>query len=130
MFGPAAKPAPGLDEINFGVWTGLSFAALNTMASWRAWNTNRDAGEAPGGETAAAAQARAVTCVARLHAAHAGESVVLVTHGDIIKSVISHYLGLPLQAYGRIDIAQASITTLVVREGSATLLSMNDTAPR
>ena len=53
----------------------------------------------------------------------------MVTHGDIIKSLLCHHLGLPLQAYGRIDISQASVTTLVVRDDGATLVSMNVTEP-
>lgn len=118
---------PGLDEIDFGAWTGQRFDALALDPAWRHWNADRDAGQAPGGESAIAAQARAVACVHTLAQRHSGGRVALVSHGDVIKSVLFHCIGLKLQAYGRLAITQASVSTLILSD-PALVASVNETA--
>ncbi len=126
-FGRAVTMEPALDEIDFGAWTGRSFSALGDDPDWRRWNADRDHGQAPGGESAAAAQARAVDAIATLQRRHAGGVVVLVSHADIIKSMLLHHLGLPLQGWARIEIHPASISTLILSDGSPLVASMNET---
>lgn len=104
----------GLDEIDFGEWTGLEFAALEGRADWAAWNRFRSAAACPGGETMLSAQARALTAVLRLAAAHPGGELVLVSHQDVLKSLLAHFLGIPLDLMSRIafDPAHRSSVTL------------------
>lgn len=104
----------GLDEIDFGEWTGLEFAALEGRADWAAWNRFRSAAACPGGETMLSAQARALAAVLRLAAAHPGGELVLVSHQDVLKSLLAHFLGVPLDLIGRIvlDPAHSSTVTL------------------
>src|SRR5690606_29240778 len=40
----------GLNEVDFGAWTGKAFADLEQMPEWRAWNATRSMCRAPGGE--------------------------------------------------------------------------------
>lgn len=119
------QEAPAFEEIDFGAWTGQPFAALEEDPRWNAWNTARDTARAPSGESMREAQARAVSGIRALEGLGAA---AIVTHSDIIKAVVAHCLGLPLQAYERFEIAPASITTLVIWEGGGKLLSLNDTA--
>jgi broad specificity phosphatase PhoE len=55
--------------------------------------------------------------------------VVLVSHADIIKAVLAHHLGMPLDTFQRLVIAPASSSTLVLPDGgSPAVLAVNDTS--
>jgi probable phosphoglycerate mutase len=125
-FGLGAAPDDAMDEIDFGAWTGQSFAALAPDPRWREWNIRRDTATAPGGESMAAAQARGIEA---LRQRYGNETVAVVSHCDIIKAVLSHHLGLPLQAYARFEISPASVSRISVRPGGACVLAMNERAP-
>src|SRR5207237_7424731 len=56
---------PDLNEIDFGEWTGLTFAELAHRDDWRRYNARRDASTIPGGECLLRAQARAGAAVRR-----------------------------------------------------------------
>lgn len=105
---------PGLDEIDFGSWTGLGFDALAGRADWAVWNRCRSLGAPPGGESMLDAQARAVTAVLRLARVHAGGELALVSHQDVLKAVLAHLLGLPTDLMARfaLDPAHRSVVTL------------------
>ena len=94
----------GFDEIDFGTWTGASFDALHGQPEWRHWNVFRSTAPIPGGETMHAVQARAVAAVQRI-----GQGEVAVfTHSDVIKALLAHFLGMPLDLFPRVVIAPAS----------------------
>lgn len=112
--GLAVAIEPGLDEIDFGEWTGLEFAALDGRADWAAWNQFRSTASCPGGETMLQAQARALACVARLAAADPGAELVLVSHQDVLKSLLAHFLGVPLDLFGRIALDPAHRSTVTL----------------
>lgn len=117
--------AAELDEIDFGRWSGLSFAELDGQPLWSAWNTARSITRPPGGETMLEAQLRIVRQMERARDDHAGGRVVFVSHGDMIKAAVAHCLGLPLDALARFEIAPASVSTIVLGAWGAKLLSLN-----
>ena len=104
----------GLDEIDVGAWTGCAFEALEGQPAWQAWNRCRSTAGCPGGETMLAAQARAVAAVLRAGTTFAGRQVVLVSHQDVLKAVLAHFLGVPLDHLSRfsLDPASRSVVTL------------------
>lgn len=105
---------PGLDEIDFGDWTGCDFAALEGQPAWHAWNQHRSTARCPAGETMPAAQARAVAAMLRAGERYAGRQIVLVSHQDVLKAVLAHVLGLSLDHLARfsLDPASRSVVTL------------------
>ena len=117
---------PGLDEIDFGVWSGQTFDALNADPEWRRWNAVRSLGRTPAGETMFDVQARVVQVIRSLHAKGDGSAVVLVSHADVIKAAVAFYLGLPLDAWSRFDIEPASLTTLVIDDWNARITGLNE----
>lgn len=127
--GLRAQLRDALSEIDFGEWTGQSFASLDGDPRWMAWNTARASGRAPGGESMGEAQARAVGAVERAGAEHPGGRVALVSHADVIKGVLAAFLGLSLDAHARFDIAPASLSALAVWQEGGKVLSMNETLP-
>jgi probable phosphoglycerate mutase len=118
--------AEEINEIDFGLWTGQGFDILARDPRWRRWNQARDGAEAPGGESMRAAQARAVRHIEASRARHPDAGLAIVSHCDVLKAVLAHYLGLPLQAYERIEIGPASVSLLVTWEGGGKVIGMND----
>jgi broad specificity phosphatase PhoE len=121
---------PDLDEIDFGEWTGLAFDVLHADPAWRRFNVFRSTTPIPGGESMLAAQARGLAAVLRLRAAHPGAEVVAVSHGDIIKAVLAHFLATPLDLMRRIEISPASRSVLVLDAADARIEAVNLTLPR
>ena len=50
----------------------------------------------------------------------------MVTHCDIIRGVLCHYLGLPFDNLLRFDIDAASVSTLIVGTWGARVAGMNE----
>ena len=71
-------------------------------------------------------QARAVRVIEQVRAAHPDTGVVLVSHGDVIKAALLYHLGLPIDAYQRIEVGPASLSVLVVGDWGARVLSLNE----
>jgi len=116
-----------LDEIDFGGWSGKTFAELNELADWRLWNTDRARAPTPAGETMAHVQGRMLACMNRLRSHHPEDAVVLVSHADVIKAAVCHILQLPADAGSAFDISPASITAVVSGDWGARVLWLNET---
>jgi broad specificity phosphatase PhoE len=114
-----------LDEIDFGAWTGKAFADLEGKPDWRAWNERRSVARTPGGETMAQAAARAVSHLAASAQAMPGAVIACVTHSDIIRGVIAHYLGLDLDHMLRFDIDPGSVSTILLDGQGARVTRVN-----
>lgn len=102
--------AAALDELDFGEWSGRSFEQLQREAGWHRWNRDRDAARTPAGIDIHAVQQSVALYLAALAAAFAGATLVLVTHAEIIRSLVLHCLRAPARDYARFVIEPASIT--------------------
>jgi broad specificity phosphatase PhoE len=121
------ETAPELDEVDFGSWSGRTFDDLNRDPLWRQWNTVRSLAHTAGGETMLDVQARIAGLMTRIAGDRAeGGRVVLVTHADVIKSAVMLVLGMPVDAWARLEVAPASITTLVIGDWGATVHGLNE----
>lgn len=115
-----------LDEIDFGRWQGKSFAALAADPDWQIWNARRADAHVPGGESMREVQARIVGHIERMSAHFPERTLVLVSHGDVIKAALLHIIGAPLGAAQQIEIAPASISTVLFDSSGARVVSMNE----
>ena len=104
----------GLDEVDFGDWTGMTFEALQRAPGWQVWNQFRGTAPTPGGETMVEALARALRCLARWREAVSDGEVVVVSHQDVLKAVLAHSLGMPLDLMQRIELGAGSRSVLRV----------------
>lgn len=103
----------GLDEIDFGDWTGAAFSALAGRTDWDDWNQFRGTAPCPGGETMMAAQDRAVAAVKRASARQM-QHIVMVSHQDVLKAVLAHFLGVSLDHLERFSLDPASRSVVTV----------------
>ena len=99
--GLAALVGPGLEEGDFGAWTGKPFAELEGQPEWLAWNRFRGTAGCPGGEAMAGVQGRALGAMRALRAAWPDGEVVLVSHADVLKAALAGLLGVPLDLMHR-----------------------------
>ena len=104
--------AEDLNEIDFGEWTGLSFDELNQRHDWRAFNRSRSAGRIPGGESMLDVRLRACRALTQSYGKHQGEHVALVSHGDVLRTLVAHLLGSPLDRIDQFTIDPASVSVL------------------
>lgn len=118
--------AEELLEIDYGTWTGKSFEELSSEPLWRLYNTYRGRVRIPGGEMIPEVVSRMSALMEKLRRAYQG-TVVLVSHGDPIKSVITHYTGAPLDFIMRLDVQPASISILSIDDYGAQLMTLNNT---
>lgn len=118
-----------LGEVDYGGWTNQPLDELRREPLWPVIQSTPSRVGFPDGETIRGAQARAVDAVESLAARHRG-LVVAVSHADVIKAVVAHLIGMPLDSFQRLVVSPASITVLHLAPASAPLLlRFNDTGP-
>jgi probable phosphomutase (TIGR03848 family) len=117
----------GAIEFDFGAWTGKRMDTLETDPLWRRFNVFRSATSAPGGESMLEVQSRIVALMGELTMRHPDASVAVVSHGDVLRAAILHYLGMPLDLFLRIEISPASVSLVEIDEWGPRLLLLNDT---
>ena len=72
-------------------------------------------------------QVRAIRALEEIRRQHTDQVVAVVSHGDVIKATIAHYLGVPLDLFQRIEISPASISALAIYDRGARIIRLNDT---
>ena len=109
---------PALVEIHYGQWVGCLYSELCQRPEFLAYAENPLEAGPPGGETIAQTCERIVGLVTTLYRQHAGQRVMLVSHADVIKCLLCHYLGMPLARYQQLRIDNGSISIVRVGEKS------------
>ena len=113
-------------ELDFGEWTGATFDAIRADPRWQAWSTQRSLAAIPGGESMRAVQQRIVAAMIELNERHLHETVVLASHGDVIRAALLYALGMPLDFYNRIEIGQGSISTISIGASGMRVLALSE----
>jgi broad specificity phosphatase PhoE/ribonuclease HI len=104
---------PGLAEMEFGSWDGLTFAEVHErhpdeLATWLG-DLDQAAG---GGESFREVERRVLAGRDRVLADHPGRTLVVVSHVTPIKTLVAEALGAPLEAVHRMELAPASVTVI------------------
>lgn len=55
--------------------------------------------------------------------------VVVVSHGDVVKAVLAHFLATPLDLLRRIEVGPASRSVLALSDEDARILAINLALP-
>lgn len=112
-------------ELDFGEWTGLTFEAVRADERWRLWSTCRSIATIPGGESMRQVQERVVRALCELRLAHPDRTVLIVSHGDVIRAALLFALGMPLDFFSRIEISLASLSTIRIDDFGIRVLAVN-----
>ncbi|WKV74314.1 bifunctional RNase H/acid phosphatase [Streptomyces sp. PCS3-D2] len=121
----------GLREVDFGAWEGLTFAEVQERfpEDLQAWLDSPKAAPTGGGESFAAAARRISATRDRLLAAHAGRTVLLVTHVTPVKTLVRLALGAPPESLFRMELSAASLSAVAYyADGNASVRLLNDTS--
>ena len=105
-----------LQELHFGAWEGQSAVALmetDAEALGLFW-ADPYAFTPPQGEPVIDFAARVLGVVARLHQAYAGERVLLISHGGVMRLLLAQARGLPREQLLNVEVAHASLFALSV----------------
>jgi len=114
----------GLLEMEYGRWSGKSLSLLAKEELWKAIQSRPSTVRFPGGESFSEMSLRANQAV--MAKAMGNSRILIVSHGDVIKSIVAFHLGLALDLFQRISIDPASITT--IRLPNSQVIQVNSTA--
>lgn len=104
-FGLCVDIEPGLRERHFGLWEGMSFSEIDQAypGDFKAWVSNPLKFSPIGGESTQQVRDRVVPVIEHLIERHRDETFVIVAHGGVNRSMLCHFMGLPLQNLFRIE---------------------------
>ena len=113
VLGKTVEVEPGFAEMEFGSWDGMTFAevAERRPEELDAWLGSLDVG-AGGGESFRVVEKRVLDGLQRVLDAHAGKTVVVVSHVTPIKTLVAHAIDAPLESVFRMELSPASVSVL------------------
>ncbi len=125
--GLRVRKAAGLIECDFGKWTGRKLGDLRRLNAWRTVQRYPSGFTFPGGESFSGMQTRAGECVQSLVSQHAGQTIVAVSHADVIKAIVAGAVGSHLDLFQRIVVSPCSITAILHSPDGPIVLAVNST---
>jgi probable phosphoglycerate mutase len=81
-----------LTEADYGRWTGRTLTSLYRLKAWPRLMAGASRFRFPDGETLREVQARAVGTIEHLATRHGGGALAAVSHADVIRVILAHYL--------------------------------------
>jgi broad specificity phosphatase PhoE len=101
---------PQLSEVKYGRWEGMVYDDLLEDADYLNYRDHPLDAPTPGGETIAQVQSRGVEAVRRAITDNSGRRILFVSHGDIIRTVLCHFMRLELAHFRRIRVDNAAFS--------------------
>ncbi len=118
-------------EVRYGKWEGKKIKKLAKKKKWFAVQFYPSRMKFPGGDTLRGVQSRGVNAIETLAQAHDKKDIiVVVSHADLIKLVLAHFLGVHIDLFQRIIVSPASVSVLHLSEnGTVRVERINDNGP-
>ncbi len=126
--GLTPRPEPGLVDIDYGRWQGMTHGEVRTddPAMYNLWLNRPQKVIFPGGEGLAQVRERSVGAVQALIPRHDKETVLLVCHKVVIKVLLCHFLGLDDSHFWRFQQGFCTLNVVDAGKGLAVLHLLND----
>jgi broad specificity phosphatase PhoE len=115
----------GLEEVRYGRWQGMVYEDLLKDSDYERYREHPLTTPTPGGETIGQVQQRGVDAILRSIRNHLGKRLLFVSHGDIIRTVLCHFMGLELGHFRRIRIDNATFSAVQVVNDFAEVKFLN-----
>lgn len=124
---PAPVVLQDLREVDFGVWTGLPWEEVRKRfgVSPFLWLDQLDCDAIPQAECGATLRKRVEPCISSIREKHAGQNVLVVCHGGVIRMILGICLGLKLSQLRGIEIEYTSVTQIACKGPRACLELLN-----
>ena len=115
----------GILEVDYGKWQGQDLRELGKLPEWQQVQHYPSSFRFPEGETLREVQSRSVSAIERICADPPDQVAAVFSHGDVIRTTLAHFLGVPLDLFQRIAISTASVSVLAFHDGRPMILGMN-----
>jgi probable phosphoglycerate mutase len=117
-----------LRERHLGIFQGLNADEINERypEERRLMRTSGPGYVIPGGESMIQQVERNVAFFDSLAVRHAGETIVVVTHGGVVSGFFRHTLAIPLDAPRRFEFVNAGLNVFAHEDGNWLLLTWGD----
>jgi phosphoserine phosphatase len=127
--GLTAGVLPGLNDIDYGEWQGLTRdeAAARWPDAVATWYRAPQLVQPQGGETLQDVLARAAAMLRELVARHRDDTIALVGHDSVNRVILIHALDLPLSRYWALAQEPAAINELDFVQGTFAIQTINET---
>lgn len=123
------QPHPGLIDINYGDWQGLT--PEEVARRWKneldCWYRQPDICRIPGGESLDELRQRGMQTIQYLAKQHEGQTIVVVGHTVINRVLLLAILGLGNDRFWHLRQDTCAINVFEEENGDFTLVSLNDT---
>ena len=127
---PPLRVEPRLTEGHFGDWQGQRYPEIQVQDGERLarWEADRLGVTPPNGEALPDIAERVRAAYHDICSAHPDQTVIIAAHGGSLQVMILVALELPLEAYWKMDVSNASLSELRVYDQGAVLNLLNDTS--
>jgi probable phosphomutase (TIGR03848 family) len=112
-------------EMDYGDWSGLKLSELSKMNEWQLIQKSPEDFKFPGGESFKAAAKRVKLGMNQIANTYPDKTILVVSHGDIIKLAIAQTLDMKLNHFQRIVVDPASFTVIQWGAKQKTLMAAN-----
>lgn len=122
-----AKSLTDLGEINFGLWEGLTFEAIQTAYpdQLKVWFENPDDFTFPEGESVCGFRQRVLAALEEILARQG--NTLIVAHGGSLRVIICHLCRWSMQSLHSFELEPASVTILEHYERTTVVRVLNET---
>ena len=114
---------PDFIEMDYGQWSGKKLAVLAKKELWSSIQKNPSRVRFPEGESFIEMHARVITRIETLRFTPGNHLVV--SHGDVIRVALTHYLGTHMDNFQRLSISPATLSTLVFHGDKVSVTGTN-----
>jgi broad specificity phosphatase PhoE len=114
-----------LIEMNYGSWSGKKLSKLSGMKEWKVIQTKPSAFRFPQGESFKELEERIESLLKDLSRKYPKETILIITHGDIVKIAASLTVGSGLNNFQKFAVDPCSLTTLSWGSKARMLLTFN-----
>lgn len=120
------KVEEDLIEADYGNWSGRKLRTLSKDPLWKVVQQKPSRVTFPNGESIIEMQSRGVRAVENSLKVRGKGNILLVSHGDVIKSILANTLAMNLDDFQRIVIDPASVSVLDFSHTTPRVLLLND----
>ena len=117
--------AAAVQEIDYGQWVGKTFDEVRGDRSFQVYHKTPSKAQAPQGEKMTDVFKRAIQFIEGLRKKFKSGRVVVVSHADVIRLILVHYLELGIDDLLRLRIDNGSLSLLGFEGDRARVLAVN-----
>lgn len=121
-------PMKEFNEINFGIWEGMSYEEIDTKYydEFILWRKDPEKLHIEGAETLNKLQKRAMDGLDRIIYDNNKDNILIVSHSATIKVMILGLLDIPLSNFKNLTLNNVGLTTIEFRDYNKVLKTLND----